>query len=381
MQTRIKLLHIIHGFYIGGAETLVKDYCLNIDKNTFDLTVLCINNFDTAWDKLLKQNNIKVIYLAPLIFPNGRKKDSLFTKIYFHLSLYRLFRKYIRQIQPDIIHSHLNMLNYIRFANPPKTTRMFHTIHSEVNRLFFNNSDSWRYRKDCSYLIKHYDMRLIALHERMKNEANELFKVSNTLVFNNGIDVKKYQDAGISKADERNQLGIPETAFVLGHVGRFVDIKNHSFLVDIFERVYKQNDNAFLLMIGGGPEIENIKKKLAHLNLSEHSLILTDRNDINEILQTMDYFVFPSQLEGLGIALVEAQCAGIPCIVSDTVPQAATVSNLVLPLSLDSSAEHWAQELLAFKVAKAEYDGLENWDILKIIKRLENLYTEEVQSI
>ena len=103
-------------------------------------------------------------------------------------------------------------------------------------------------------------------------------------------------------------------------------------------------------------------------------MILSQRTDIPNLLNAMDRFVFPSVFEGLGIVLIEAQKAGVPCIASDVVPKAAVVSNLVKQLDLGLLAKDWANEVIDWEVQSVESKGLEEWDMSKVVLRLEEYY-------
>lgn len=364
----VKVIQFIHGLNMGGAETLVKDYAINFNKKDIDLTVLCLERRDSPYEEILKMAKIKVIYICDEIPLWGRK--DIFSRLLNHFILYLLVRKYIRKIAPDILHYHLILGSYVRFAKPDKSTVIFYTQHFQVER--------WKrdYLKDIEavkWLMKNYKMKLIALNNSMKEELNELFKVDDTLVLNNGIDISSFNNS-IQFLEGRKSLGISEGAFVIGHVGRFVAIKNHSFLIDVFAEIEKKNKNAFLLMIGNGEKIQFVRNKLSKLGLENKYLILSERTDISDLMRMMDVFVFPSFSEGMPVTLVEAQISGLKCIVSDVIPEAIRISNLVKYASLKSSAKIWAEEILSWEVERIEYYDLEKWDICKIVDDLENLY-------
>ena len=155
---------------------------------------------------------------------------------------------------------------------------------------------------------------------------------------------------------------------------RFNQQKNHQFLVKVFDEVFKKNKDAFLLMIGKGSLQKEIENQLTELGLSERYLILSSRTDIPDLMNAMDKFVFPSNYEGLGIVLIEAQKIGLECIISHVVPKAAIVSNLVKKVQLDDSAEKWAEEILNFQVDHVEYYGIDEWDMRQVVLRLEEYY-------
>ena len=144
----------------------------------------------------------------------------------------------------------------------------------------------------------------------------------------------------------RRHLGLADE-LVIGHVGRFNPQKNHSFLIDIFAALLKKEPNAVLLLVGGGEDMTKIQAKAQIMGIAEHVRFLGVRSDVADLMQAMDVFLFPSLYEGLGIALIEAQTAGLPCVVSDTIPHEAYLTDLVDSESLSAPAEKWAEKILA----------------------------------
>lgn len=367
-----KVVHCIHGLTMGGAETLVKNYALALDKRKVDLTVLCLNRYDLPYEKILEKHGIKVIYISDYF---SKFNFGKFINRVFHLlSRYYYFRKIIRELSPDVIHIHLPISRYVRFAHPKKDTKIIYTQHFIVQRLFENYPMEVKHIK---WLIKNYSFRFIALNDDMKSSLNEFFNVDNTIVLNNGIDFASYE-AMLDKKQKRKEIHLNENAFVIGHVGRLSEIKNHSFLLEIFSHYRKYNSNSCLLLVGTGESKDKIIKKAKELKILSYIKILENRDDVSELLKCMDIFVFPSKNEGLGIAVIEAQAAGLPCIVSDKVPLATKISNLIFYKSLAESPDKWAIDIdiISKKRIVPQYYNKEDWNINHIIKSLEEIYTE-----
>ena len=365
-----KVLQLIHGFTMGGAETLVKEYCLKLNKENYDVSVLSFFKYHTPYETLLEEAGIKVIYINDI---EKRLKGNKFTNTVDLIKRYLVIRKYIRKERPDIVHSHLAVNGYVAFANPQKGTKIFHTVHNEPQRLwrktFSRQIDFYAAKK----LIKKYQMRFITLHDEMRKEVNELFGVEDSVVLNNGIDFTRFEDA-LSKETVRIREGIPADAYVIGHVGRFNQQKNHKFLVEVFSEVCKKNEKAFLLMVGNGSLQKEVEEQLKHLGLENRYKILSNRTDIPDLMNAMDKFVFPSRYEGLGIVLIEAQKIGLECVISDKVPDAAIVSNLAKKMPLNTSAAEWAEEAAKLKIKEVKYSGIERWDMRQVVLELEEIY-------
>ncbi|WP_029070590.1 glycosyltransferase [Kandleria vitulina] len=371
----IKLMHFIHGFNTGGAETLVKNYMTHIDHSVFDVTVLCIEHFpDSPYEDYLKRQGIKVIYLCDNIKHfDSRRLDH---RILNHIEIYLQARKLIREISPDIIHFHLALQNYIRFAKPKKNTIMFYTQHFDFSRMIEDRIQM----RHLKWVISHYPTEIIALHSQMKKEMSHLISPQYIEVLNNGIDIDQYQNLS-SKVEKRKALHIDENALLIVHVGRFDKIKNHDFLLDVFNDIKKKRPSASLLLIGSGTEEKAILDKVKRLHLEDDVHILSNRDDVNECLQMADGALFPSFSEGMPISLVEMQAAGIPIVASDVISEEIKVSNLITFLPLGNTAQ-WADTLIDHIERREEviYDHLEDWDIKESVRKLERLYLERYET-
>lgn len=370
-----KILYYIHDLKQGGAETIVKDYALLINKELFDLVILCHDRINSPYEEVLMNAGVRIVYISDFIPFKKFYFSSLGHKIVCHSYLDKLIAKIIiKKESPDIIHTHLFCNSLIKFVNPSKKCKLFHTVHSQPEAYWCANRRASRIDfKACSYLIKKHSMRLVALNEPMRHELNEMFHVKDTVVLNNGIDFKKY-DVAESKNSIRKSLNIREDAFLLGHVGRFVAVKNHALIIDSFSEICKKKEHAHLLLVGSGELRPEIEEKINRMQLSDKVTILESRMDIPRIMKALDVFVFPSFFEGLGIVLIEAQKMGIPCVISDAIPEAAVVSNLVTRMTKNSSPKQWAEQISNIKKIVPVYDRIEAWDMNVVVRQLENLY-------
>src|SRR5699024_152587 len=164
-----------------------------------------------------------------------------------------------------------------------------------------------------------------------------------------------------------------------GHVGNFTAPKNHMFLLEVFFIVQKSNENTTLILIGDGELREQIKNRAKNLGINEKVIIAGSKDNVNEFLQSMDLFLFPSLFEGLGMAVVEAQAAGLPCIISDNVPDAVMLTELVEKKTLNSPKK-WANAILNMsKIERKNPDNVlkeHGYDIKLQAKQLEEKYVK-----
>jgi glycosyltransferase involved in cell wall biosynthesis len=169
-----------------------------------------------------------------------------------------------------------------------------------------------------------------------------------------GVDCKPFTrsaDPGI-----RRRLDISPDAFVVGHVGRFHEQKNHNFLVEVVACAIALEPRTHCLLIGDGPLRGRVTAEIERRNLRQHFTFVPDTLAVADyMISAMDCFVFPSRYEGLGLVVVEAQAAGLPCLISDRVPAEAIVnSSLVNVLALEKPPSEWAQSVLRCKSASGE---------------------------
>lgn len=167
----------------------------------------------------------------------------------------------------------------------------------------------------------------------------------NVWTIPNAIDANRFRYNEAVRKEVREQLGIQDK-FVIGHVGRFGFMKNHTYLVDIFAELCKQREDMALVLIGKGEEEANIHEKLTRLGIEDKVIFLGNRFDVERYYQAFDYFVFPSTFEGLPGSVAEAQAAGLHCLISDRITREVALTDLVSYRSIEEEPGLWAEEIL-----------------------------------
>lgn len=170
--------------------------------------------------------------------------------------------------------------------------------------------------------------------------------VKQTKIIANGIDIALFRFDPEKRLAYRKKLGIADSAFLIGHVGRFNQEKNHSFLVNVFELIARKNPGAVLLLLGNGLEMEKIQQTVKEKNLTDRVIFAGNVQNVPDYLQAMDAFVFPSKYEGFGLAAFEAIASGLPVVASDQVPRDIDVAGTVTFLSLNEPPAVWADAIL-----------------------------------
>lgn len=367
---KIKVLHYITSLNDGGAETLVRNYAMLADREHFDVKIMVLRLYgDSANLNTLKRNNIPFT----IVFRRWTRIHTWLNR-HFHDSFTALgiLGTLLRE-RPDVLHCHLEVLSsLIPIKKLLGKVRLFYTCHSEPER-FLGQARPGE-RRAAEWLIRHNGLKIIALHDDMAERINDMFGIHDTIVIRNGIDMELYRKAAQYRTQTRDSLGIAQDSFVVGHVGRFNDIKNHAFLLDVFDKVHRLRDDAHLLLVGAGENEGRIRSRISELGLDRCVTIVSHRSDIPELLSAMDVFVFPSLLEGFGIALLEAQAAGLRCVASDTINRSVFISDRAVTMSLNDSPSEWAAKVLDDSATGQAYASPDDYDLSNEIRRLEALY-------
>ncbi len=383
MEKRIKIIQFIPSFGVGGAENIAKHYCKSINRKEFDVLVIAVFNSHSYHDDDLAKSGVKVIYLNEIIDKKYHMFPAIFRRIIRRIVRPLYFRRVLKKFRPDIIHYHLPCSRLILKARPDKNVKIFLTVHSEPN-YFWGKDSQWK--DDYISTVKlanAYSFVFIVLHDEMKHSIDEVWFKNvdhDTIIMRNGIDMSAFENIPPREVII-NELKIPSDNIVIGHVGSFVEVKNHVYLIDVFYELKKFFPCSTLVLVGDGAKKNIIQKKVHDLKLDDSVLFLGIRNDTPKILSTFDVFVFPSLTEGISLALIEAQVCGIKCVVSDKVPKFNEISNNLLKfLSLtDMSPSEWAEEILKVNKDDGEYScDTYLWDIQVITRALEKEYLKRI---
>lgn len=162
----------------------------------------------------------------------------------------------------------------------------------------------------------------------------------------NGVDLDVYKYDEENRRKVRREFGIVDEQFVVGHIGRFNQQKNHKFLIEVFAEVLKQKPNALLMLVGDGEKKNEIKEQIKALGIEESVIFTGIRSDVPALLSAMDVFVFPSFYEGMPNTVIEAQATGLPCVIADTITEEVNITSIVKRLSLLKDKTVWREKVL-----------------------------------
>lgn len=362
----IKVLQVIGSLNNGGSQAMIMNIYRNIDRSKIQFDFIIDRSDEQFFSDEIKKLGGK-IYVMPIFNLN-----NLFE---FKKAWHKFFKEHPEY---KIIHGHVRSTAsiYLKIAKEYGVTTIAHS-HSTSSGTGFSaivkNILQYQIRYTADYLIACSKSAGVWLF------GEKACKRDNYFVLNNAIDTKKYIYNEKVRNEKREELGIADK-FVIGHVGRFNTPKNHKFLIDIFKEVHNRNNNAVLMLVGDGELRHSIEKKVNDLGLINNVIFTGVRADISELLQVMDVFVFPSLYEGLPVTLVEAQAAGLPCVVSDTITNEIYITPYIHSLSLSYIAGEWADIILTNeRVSRTDtkhYIKEAGFDICDTVKKLSTFYFE-----
>lgn len=367
----VRILHVIGIMDRGGAEALIMNLYRNIDRNRVQFDFVESTYEAAAYDDEIKNLGGR-IYRCPHY--NGRN----------HFSYVRWWHDFFDVHAKDyrIVHGHIGSTAAIYLSIAKKYG--LHTIAHSHNTYGSISLQEMRYR------LYSYRTRFIADYffacsaqagiDRFGKRVTEY--VDRYSIFRNAIDTDVFAFDRSSRLAARKALRLSVEEFIVGHVGRFVGQKNHAFLIDIFLEIAKMDPQAKLLLVGDGPLRRQIEEKAAGLGLKDRIITTGVRSDVSDLLMAMDVLVFPSKQEGLPVTLVEAQTAGLPCVISDCIPGDVIITgDLVTTVSLKESPDVWAKRVYAQKeTTRADHSAevkASGFDIHVTAKWLEAFYLEK----
>jgi len=255
----------------------------------------------------------------------------------------------IRSSLGQVLDQHAGQYPVAHLHDPILSRFLYPVAHRHGVRAFAVHSHSTAYSDSrlrslrnwivCRNIAAYSDARLACSHA-----AGEfMFRRSRFEVLPNAIDVGTYRFDRQARVKVRRALGLGDGP-VVGHVGRFSEEKNHRFLLDVFGELLRLRPGARLVLIGDGALRPGIEERVADRGLADHVLFLGDRKDVPDLYQAMDMFFLPSIFEGLPMVGVEAQCAGLPMVCSDRVPDEVAIGDCEF-LPLEATPDRWAAKV------------------------------------
>lgn len=335
----MKVMEVGVDFDGGGIDRYLYNNCTRINSIDFDFIIIK-REYDGILEKGLLEKGYK-IFKVPRITKNPFK--------YF-----KEVKAILKKGNYDIVHAHLGYKAFPVLICAKRCgikVRIVHSHLAEIPQGFLGKI----IRKISTSLAVRYstDLAACGVDAAKWMWGEKRFENSQVKVLNNAIDTNEYSFSMEDRQKYRKELNL-ESKFVVGNVGRLSDQKNQIRLLSIFKKLCEFKPESVLLLIGDGEREEEIRNEITNLKLTEKVLMLGARNDIPQLLSSLDIFVFPSIYEGLPFSLIEAQCNGLQIISSDAVSKYVEVTELVSFISLDETDDKWAEKIMSVNTQRLD---------------------------
>ena len=356
---------------MGGIQTFLLNVYKNIDRNTLQFDFLVFRTHEQVLEK-------EFLALGAKIYKLHNWRDGI---LRYKRELNRFFNDHTEY---RVVHYHAGSLTDIEPLKVARkygiTVRVMHSHNTNVAGHFLTKQIYQCAHTYHKTIIEKYATDYFACGQMagawMFGSGNELSQ--KVIIINNGIKTDEYAFNPEIREKKRFELGVTDE-FLIGHVARFSVEKNHLFLVDIMSDLVKKS-NAVLICVGDGQEKNAVIKKAKECGVYDRIRFLGIRKDVKELLQAFDVFVLPSLSEGFPVTLVEAQAAGLPCVISDSISSEVAIKSNVQSLSLNAPLNEWSNAFLQCQGRVIENTSLINagFDIQTTAKKLEVFYRDRV---
>ena len=350
----IRILQVFITMNRGGAESMIMNYYRNIDRTKIQFDFLVHNKERSAFDEEIESLGGKLFIMSKI------------NPFYYYKNLKHFFKAHTEY---SIIHSHLNTFSCfpLRIAKKFNIPVRIAHAHTATQKIKFKDLTSLKSIKEAlKKLVKFYlkkNIHKYTTHYLSCGEkaGNWLFGNKQPfLIMNNAINAENFIYNPSISLEYRKEHGL-ETEIVIGHIGNFTNPKNHSYVLKVFKEILDINRNCSLVLIGDGPLRKTIKNEAEQLSIAHKIKFLGMREDISNLCQMMDVFIFPSFYEGLPVTLIEAQASGLKIFASNTITKEVQITNDIEFLSIKDSPKLWAKEILG----KRHYERKNNFDTIQ----------------
>lgn len=339
-MTKINILFVGYGTNLGGIETFIYNIVKKANKKVFNFSFLVF------------KNNKKIVYFDEL--------TSMGCKIFEIEKRTKNYFKYLKDLKKvysknkfDIIHFNLmDMSAYERITYADK--------YSNAKLIIQSHNGSFEFNKTKGLLsclldkIGRKKVRKINFYRAAcgKQAGIYMFGDKKFEIFYNGIDFNKFKYSPTFRKQIRKEFNIDDKKIVIGCVAALLPVKNHQFLIDVVKEIYKKSKNIYLLLVGEGVLMNQLKEKVKEYNLQNNILFIGKRVDVYKIYSAFDIYVMPSISEGLSISMCEAQINGLKCITSDNVDRQTDISGNTFFWSISDTPKKWADKILKIELKR-----------------------------
>jgi glycosyltransferase involved in cell wall biosynthesis len=371
-----RILHVFGGMNRGGAETMVMNLYRQMDRSAIQFDFAVNTNQECHYDSEIES-------LGGRILPHPIPAEAGFR------AYTQAFARTLKTCGPfAAVHSHIHL-----FSGAVLQVSQCHGVGVRISHSHSTGRDTrlplhrQAYGHYMRFLIRRFATHLLGCS---RQACESLFGAGcwsdvRVQTVPNAICLADYQDSARS-GQLREALQLPAGTPLVGHIGSFTEPKNHAFVIQVFQELSRRLPDAHFLLIGDGVLRSRIEQCIRAAGLHERVHLLGIRSDVPQIMAELDLLLLPSLWEGLPVVLVEAQAAGLPCMVSDTVtPEADLETGVIRFASLRNGADRWAEESLAHlkctRPSRAEREWAlrrAGYDVIAVSRRLAAIYAGSI---
>ena len=368
---KIKVIHFISGLKAGGVESMIINFA-KLLQDYFEFTVVYQHKPDEKCYQKMVDAGCKLKRIPSKSkhpFKNIKEINKIFKK-----------EKY------DIVHSHMNLTCWIplmiaRFNGIKNRVSHSHIAKNEgsgIKYKVFANVSKFLVKASANYYCACGEDAATYMYGTGFKEDKKHY------IIHNAVNIDDFKFTEKVRDDYRKEMKL-EDKYVVGHIGRFTEQKNHKFLIDIFEGVSQRIDNAVLLLIGTGELYDEVYDYVKLKKLDDKVIFMGSRNDVCNIIQAMDVFILPSLYEGLPVVSIEAQASGVSCLFADTIDKKCKLIENADFLPIDKGVGVWVDRIMDCRNRKLDRNSVgkqvrdAGYDINKEVLKLKKMYFQIIQ--
>lgn len=352
------VMHFISGVQSGGVEQFLYNYTVQLN-GKFDIKEYIIYQHEpdnTSLKKLNEAGNICIRIPSKTVHPVQNFVQTF---------------KLINKVHPDIVHCHMNLLNWIPLFIALLLNVKLRISHSHIAT---NNINS----TFLVYVSKYLNILFSNIRTACGKAAGEyMYGEQNFTILKNAIEVGQFKFDPIKRKQIRDYYNISNNDFLLGNVGRFTKQKNQIFLLNLMADLVKTHTNYRLFIIGQGEMQAELQNKIKSMSLEEYIRIIPPMASVAAYYDAMDLFLLPSLYEGFPVVSVEVQAAGLPFIISDAIDKTAIFTSLGRTSKINSVSDWYidvTKSILATNRFEYNQVVFQNYDIESCYQDLWDLY-------
>lgn len=366
----VRVLHITEELSAAGIESFIMNIYRRIDRNRVQFDFLVLRNQDEYYDNEIKASGGIKYTISP-------KSSNIMCRVYEES---KLVEQFLTKNHYDIVHIHYTtplrapLLEAVKKAGV--NTRIYHSHSAYVLgksrlKLFIYSCMS----KKITKYATHYFACSIAAGKWIFEEP--LIRGGKVKVIYNGINTNRFAYDPQKRSNIRAELGLTNE-FLIIHTGRFTEQKNQHFIVEVFAELLSMNPESRLLLLGKGEQEDSVRNQIEKLGIKNKVFMLGVKSNVEDYLSAADLYIMPSLYEGLPVAAVEAQCSGLPCILSSNITKEVKLTDDVEFLSLEVKKSQWCEAIVS-KMNKERVDGSlcvkeHGYDVQQVSKELQEFY-------